>query len=140
MMVVMMMIERGFPSSLCYQRETLNKLLPQAVSVVYECGGGGTGRVESRELPQDRERGFVSFWSRPSSGIEQGPRGSWLQQEPNRDTESRSAAGSDVEDKDTLVISVDQRSKGPCGMFWAKRDYPPPAQNISHHSGAGVPQ
>lgn len=45
-------------------------------------GVGGTGRVESRELPQEGERGFVSFWVQASSGIQQDPKGHGCSKNP----------------------------------------------------------
>lgn len=64
-------------------------------------GAGGTGRVESRELPQEGKRGFVCFGAWPSRGIQQDPK------EPYRAAGSLSVSGCDVEDKDPLEVSMD---------------------------------
>lgn len=86
--------EGDLPSYLYYQRVTLNTLLPQAVSVVYEHGGGWYR--ESREqgaTPRGGKR-FCFLLGPAKQWDTAGPQGSRLQLEPNRDAGPCSVAGS----------------------------------------------
>lgn len=66
----------------------------------------------------------------------QGPQGSQLQHGPQVPPQ-QPVSSSNVNDKSTIVtfVTIDYRAEGN-GMLWAETGDPPPAQNISHHSGA----